>query len=114
MIESDVMPDMRINIYDYCGNRRTIILREELVDSLFISVISGDEELTVLYKDGRVEVFDSCLDRREDYFDGRYCIYNRNIDFTNYEEFANSTDVYNRLHAIRKLIREINNECKES
>lgn len=108
------MVDMRINIYDYCSNRRTIILREELVDSLFITVISGDEELTVLYKDGRVEVFDSCLDRREDYFDGRYCIYSRNIDFTNYEEFANSTDVYDRLNAIRKLVREINNECKES
>ena len=108
------MPDMRINIYDYRGNHRTIILKEELVDSLFITIISGDEELTVLYKDGRAEVFDSCDDRREDYYDGRYCIYNRNIDFTNYEEFVDSADVYERKDAICKLIREINNECKES
>ena len=43
-----------------------------------------------------------------------YCIYNRNIDFTNYEEFVDSADVYERKDAICKLIREINNECKES
>lgn len=67
---------MKINIMDYKGETREIEIEDfDNVDLMYIEVISGDEVLTVAYKDGTIQGFDSSNDRMINYYDETYYIY---------------------------------------
>ena len=88
---------MKIRLLDYAG-------REDIVDIgniediavMTIRVLTGDEVLTVIYKDYSVDVFDTSGCRICDYHDDEYDIYNitDGTNMLNDEEFVNRTDTY--------------------
>lgn len=62
-----------VTIRDYGTKRTKVVIKDfENVSSIFVCVISGDEVLYVIYKDGHIERFDSSNDRITDYYDGGY------------------------------------------
>lgn len=65
-----------IEIMDYQGNKRTIDIDMDNVGAINLEVITGDEILTVVYKDYTTERFDSSCDRRMDYYDYDYVVFN--------------------------------------
>ena len=66
----------KVNILDYSGKRTEIEIDNfETVGAIDLTVVSGDEILTVIRKDFTVEKYDSSNDRTTDYFDGEYRIY---------------------------------------
>ena len=62
---------MKFIIRDYMGNPREIEITKE-VESAYMTILTGDEILTVKYKDGTEEKFDSCDNRIADYYDDGY------------------------------------------
>lgn len=63
---------------------------------MMIDVISGDEVLTVIYKDYSIGTFDSSHSRREDCHDDYYEIYhfNKSENRMNDPKFVNRTNSY--------------------
>ena len=59
---------MKVIIRDFRGNPREIEITKEFKRA-YITILSGDEILTVCYKDGTEEKFDSCDDRLADYYE---------------------------------------------
>ena len=67
--------DKKVYIRDYdCRKKEIIIPDFEDVVELEVMVISGDEILAVLYKNGRIKKFDSSDDRFVSYYDGSYIV----------------------------------------
>lgn len=88
------------NIYDYKGTPTEITINDfEKIKLIFIVVISGDEELHVIYKNCTCEVYETNCDRNIDYFDGLYIIYNSETDkdLIFDKRWLNSTASYERL-----------------
>lgn len=79
--------DKQIYIRNYLDQKKSIIVRDfENVVDLTVSIISGDEVLTVTYADGHSEKFDSSDDRIMDFFDGCYTVpLNRVDEFSNFK-----------------------------
>lgn len=68
---------MKLKIMDYTGRKvETGVDFDNLkdVNRLLIRVVTGDEILTAVYRDG-IKEYDSSTLRAEDYFDGRYILY---------------------------------------
>lgn len=85
---------MEINIMDYNGKKRTIELGPiEDIAVAFIKVLSGDEVLTVVKKDGTYEEYDSSSCRMMDYFDDEYTVI-RNGEFLMKPGWLDRTDSY--------------------
>ncbi len=62
-----------VTIRDYNADTTEVVIDDfENVVSIFVCVISGDEVLYVLYKDGRTERFDSSDCRATDQYEGGY------------------------------------------
>ena len=61
---------MKILIKDYSGSTKVVDLGESKIKTATLTVLSGDEVLTVDYDDGRRAEFDSSDDRMMDFFDG--------------------------------------------
>lgn len=69
---------MNMEIIDYAGNRKAVEIGElDNILTLSIRVMSGDEILTVVDKDGKIDEYDSSYGRRCDYFDDAYTVFNR-------------------------------------
>ena len=85
---------MIINIVDYSGERKQINVGDfELIDSIHVEVITGDEVVTVLYKDNTFEEYDSSEYRITDYYDGEYDVKAKDI-----KKWSNlSGDSYDRM-----------------
>lgn len=67
---------MKVTIYNYREQPTEIEVGDiERIKSMDVSVISGDEVLTVEYKDSTVDEFDSCWDRCICDYEGTYVIY---------------------------------------
>lgn len=66
------------------------------IGRMYIEVVTGDEILTVIYKDFTVEKFDSSRDRMMNYFDNLYEIYNviTGLNLLEDEQFVNRTHSY--------------------
>lgn len=60
---------MKVKIKDYVGATKVVDLGESKIKTITLTVLSGDEVLTVDYDDGRREKFDSSDDRIMDFFD---------------------------------------------
>lgn len=85
---------MEITIMDYNSKRWTIELGPiEDIAVAFIKVLSGDEVLTVVKKDGTYEEYDSSSCRMINYFDDEYTVI-RNGEFLMGPSWLNRTDSY--------------------
>lgn len=70
---------MTIKLLDYQGKETMVDVGElDTIGSMEIDVVTGDEILTVVYKDFTRRRFDSSRDRRVNFNDGGYEIYNVN------------------------------------
>ena len=65
-----------LTIYDYNGKptETYVDLNDENIICAAIHVVSGDEVLEVVTKDGSMKYYDSSEDRWSDFYDGRYQI----------------------------------------
>lgn len=71
------------------------------IGRMTIKVLSGDEVLTVIYKDFTSEEFDSCnIGRYVSYYDGEYDIYNAATGFSclNDKAFMDRHDSYSYMY----------------
>lgn len=60
---------MKIQIKDYSGSTKVVDLGESKIKTATLTVLSGDEVLTVDYDEGQRKTFDSSDDRMMDFFD---------------------------------------------
>jgi len=83
-----------VTIRDYGTKRTKVVIKDfENVSSIFVFVVSGDEVLSVLYKDGHTERFDSSDCRVTDYYDGGY-----NVPLDKLDEFSDCNDAIINLY----------------
>ena len=68
-----------IKIYDFL-NEEKIIPTTKPIDSIEVSVISGDEVITINYKDGTSESHDASDDRYLDLYDGFYIVFEDQLE----------------------------------
>jgi len=61
-------------LLDYSGAKKNIDINFKDVDFATIVVVSGDEILDVVFKNGESHSFDSSEDRIFDFFDGSYVL----------------------------------------
>lgn len=67
---------MRVKILDYKNNETAVNIGN--LDEIYLvtmQVVTGDEELIVIYNDGSIKHFDSCPERKEDHIDEYYIVY---------------------------------------
>ena len=72
---------MRIELLDYRNNRKAFNIPEkgDIFDAT-IRILSGDEVLKVITKDGELHVYDASNTRIVCYNDGEYIVYSPEID----------------------------------
>lgn len=65
-----------LKIYDYNGNptETNVDLNDENIIAAQIYIVSGDELLLTVTKDGLIRWYDSCDNRCASYYDGDYYI----------------------------------------
>lgn len=72
---------MIINIVDYKGERIKVDIGDiENIDYIQVEVLTGDEFITVWYKDGTYDYWDSSVYRGTDYYDGYYEVPSEQIE----------------------------------
>lgn len=65
-----------IEIMDWQGKKTAVDIDMDEVGAINLNIVSGDEILLVVYKDYTTKRFDSSRDRRMDYDDGSYVVFN--------------------------------------
>lgn len=86
-----------ITIVDFKGNKKTISINNfENVVSIYVTILSGDEVLEVLYKNGRTKTFDSSDYRIMNYYCGGYFLNLSKID-----EFSKMNNSYEKQRGVR-------------
>ena len=85
---------MQVEIMNYANKKKTVEIGN-LEDILIatIQVISGDEVLTVRYKDGTKKVFDTDV-RIQHYFDDEYDVYSPTVNLLTNKKWLNRKDSY--------------------
>lgn len=85
---------MQVEIMNYANKKKTVEIGN-LEDILIatIQVISGDEVLTVRYKDGTKKIFDTDV-RIQSFFDDEYDVYSPTVNLLTNEEWLNRKDSY--------------------
>lgn len=94
---------MIIKILDYAGNERQVDVGDiETIRRMFIAVLSGDEVLHVLYKDGKRILFDSSEERRVSELDSIYDVYDIDTGLNMFENdwYIERTSSYERTGPI--------------
>lgn len=77
--------DKKVFIRDYTDHKTEVAIKDfEKVLRLDVEIITGDEVLTVTYKDGAKISFDSCDRRISDYYDANY-----ELPLDKVDEFSN-------------------------
>lgn len=72
---------MIINIVDYKDDRIPVYIGDiENIDYIHVLILSGDEVITVWYKDGEYKDLDSSQCRLADYYDGEYDVTSEQIE----------------------------------
>lgn len=90
---------MKIKIYDY-NDHATEIELEKHVKMIFVTVITGDEIISIIYEDGSTSCYDSSCCRHIDYYDGHYVVNSDQI-----EEWANMEIPEDRAMSYARLDR---------
>lgn len=69
--------------------------------SLYVLVLSGDEVLTVTYKDGSSACYDSSNCRTIGFYDGEYALYNSEVGINKItDEYLKSENSYERMNIV--------------
>ena len=92
---------MNVKLLDYAGCSVIVDVGDiEFIERMVIKVITGDEILTVTYKDGMEYEYDSSDCRNLDFFDDEYEIYNVETGVTEFDngEFMNRNTSYWRKY----------------
>lgn len=87
---------MKVKLLDY-RYRATEVEIGDLDNILcaILEICSGDETLNVIYKDGRIEFFDSTDDRIQDFDDGSFIVYaDGSVNLLTSERFINRTKTW--------------------
>ena len=89
---------MTVTLLDYESRPVVVEVGElESIGRMDIDILSGDEILTVIYKDYTIKKFDSCPGGRiHGYEDGGYELYNAitGVNYFNRDAFMNRTSSY--------------------
>ena len=86
---------MRIELLDYDNSRKAFNIPEKgdiLVAT--IQILSGDEVLKVITKDGELHVYDASNTRNVCYDDGEYLVYSTGIDLFENERWLARKSAY--------------------
>ena len=88
---------MNMRLVDYLGQETFVDVGnlDEIV-RMTITVLTGDEVCTVIYKDYSTKTFDSSNGRMADYWDDEYVIYDitKGVNRLSEEGFVNRTNSY--------------------
>lgn len=90
---------MKFNIYDYDNQPKEIDTGNKEIKIICVTVISGDEIITIYYTDGSSESYDSSENRHIDYFDDSYMVFQK--DLSKWIKSANDAHgqiSYNRIY----------------
>ena len=71
---------MKTKIYDYANVAVEIEIKDKPIEKIFVEIKSGDEIVTIYYKDGTQDRFDSSNCRINNYDDGAYVVTGENIE----------------------------------
>ena len=72
---------MKITIMDYKNSKKEVDVGElKDIRKMIVRVVTGDEILMVEYNNNETKVFDSSDDRRKNFYDGEYILFNRDIE----------------------------------
>lgn len=85
----------KVKIVDFAGSIKTIILKDiSSITSIKVKILTGDEVLKVMYKDGHSKTYDSCSGiRLANLYDGEY-----ELSLDKLDEFAKGVgSSYERL-----------------
>ena len=83
------MENQEIFAIDYSGEKQmTGIMTDEIL-CIFVEILTGDEILRIVKKDGSAEIIDSCPRRAHAYEDGNYIVTSDDV-----EEWCRRTDSY--------------------
>lgn len=88
-----------IRLFDYKDREKTIVIDNLRKVKMFIFQIkSGDGILQVIYKNGKIETFDSCdIPRVVDFDDGIWIIEPKDIDVLNRMKNHDDTDELDKI-----------------
>lgn len=106
---------MIITIKDYLNRTMECgVGNLEDINMMTVHVVSGDELLKVLYKNGSVKSFDSCDVRTTDYYDGDYVIYNckNSTHLINSSKWLAREDAYDGLRQNSFMCRNRNHRTE--
>jgi len=88
-----------LKIMNYHKERADTGVKIEDIDSLYVIVLTGDELVRVIMKDGTQKAFDSAVlcddSRAHDYFDGEYAVHKD--DFAEWSERKDSYSWFGRM-----------------
>ena len=88
----------KLKVLDYKGEETDVDIECALDDIFIISitVLTGDEIMSIIYKDGSKETIDSSMERWENCYDCEYDVYNpgQGINLLENERFMNRTNSY--------------------
>lgn len=103
---------MELRIFDYANKVSTIKTQDKEIKQIEVTILTGDEIITVWYEDGTCEKFDSNFSRCQDFFDGSYVVTKNKLHKWN--EFE-PTDAYMRQFAFENSHkgRKEKNKMKE-
>lgn len=110
---------MIIDLIDWKDEKHPVDIGDlDNIEEMFIKVVTGDEILHVLYKDGTDKFFDSSEDRMADFDDGIYPIYVSGLWCIDKDKFINRKTSYDILHSetidkYDKYMEELFNVMKE-
>ena len=65
---------MEVKIYDYDNNVVEVELPNKDIESIFVTIVSGDEIVTFNFVDGTSLTRDSSSSRNMDFYDGNYMV----------------------------------------
>lgn len=85
-----------IEIMDWQGTRTTVKVDMDTVAAINLDIVSGDEILVVVYKNYTIRKFDSSYDRRMDFSDGGYVVFNeaKGVNLLEDDEWLNRKSSY--------------------
>ena len=90
---------MKVKLLDWCDRAREVEIGDlDTISCVLLAILSGDETLSVLYKNGEARFFDSSSDRFRSDFDGFYFMYADGvINKLTSGRFVNRTKTWNRV-----------------
>ena len=93
---------MKFNIYNFENEPTEVELKCRAVSKIYVTLITGDETISVLFSNGSIKEFSSSDARVVDNIDGTYVLKgNRIREWMEYEPTGDGAISYERMIAFR-------------